>query len=152
MDNFIVPKHKFMNIPIKMNKNAKAQHSSELSSFREMLTSKAANPVSFTSIDRMLQILGFIKCIEDGVEKLGTRKSSVSNIGGDTDTGQSTKDGAFGNGYVIQMLWPDEDRTPEQLQEEIQWIIFEGMKYLEENQPVEILAKIEYYLQKAIPE
>tara|TARA_B100000965_G_scaffold358454_1_gene337848 strand:+ start:2073 stop:2225 length:153 start_codon:yes stop_codon:yes gene_type:complete len=49
------------------------------------------------------------------------------------------------------MLWPDEDRTPEQLQEEIQWIIFEGMKYLEENQPVEILTKIEYYLQKAIP-
>ena len=86
-----------------------------------------------------------------GGRKTWNTKSSVSNIGGDTDTGQSTKDGAFGNGYVIQMLWPDEDRTPEQLQEEIQWIIFEGMKYLEENQPVEILTKIEYYLQKAIP-
>ena len=121
MDDFIVPKHKFMNIPIKMNRNATAKHSSYLSSFKEMLTSQSAKPVSFTNIDRMLQILGLIKCIEDGVEKLGTKKSSVSNIGGDTDTGQSTNDGAFGNGYVIQILWPDEKRTPEQLQEEIQW-------------------------------
>ena len=105
-----------------------------LRSFRGIWCDESENNgPNLTQVGRLLILLGLVKSREEEVEKLGRKEPGISQGGGHTDIGQVTGDGIFGLSLVIQALWPDSDRTPSQLRDEIQWLVFEGFEALKDE-------------------
>jgi len=109
------------------------------------------NGPNLTQTAILLTMLGLIKARQDNVDKLGKKQPGPGDVGGGhADIGQITKDGKFGLSLVIQTLWSDENRTPTQLRDEMQWLVFEGFEALKaEADQSELMKKLAFYVDKA---
>tara|TARA_Y100000589_G_C27060737_1_gene591194 strand:- start:78 stop:545 length:468 start_codon:yes stop_codon:yes gene_type:complete len=138
--NYISPSQSMIELPHKMRPGGDL----ELRSFRGIWCDETENNGPDLSQTAILLIqLGLIKAREEERETLGQKKPDTGPGGGYTDIGQVTGDGKFGLSFVIQTLWPDQNRTPTQLVQEIQWLVFEGYEALkEEADQYELMKKL----------
>ena len=90
--------------------------------------------IQYSTQARILCIFGIIKSVEEGLTELGKRTVGKAGEGdsgpGTTDIGQLTYDGRSGLSETIQILWPNIERTPANLRDEIQWLVFKGFEVM----------------------
>ena len=95
-------------------------------------TAVGTKHMNYTDQSRALLLLGLVHSIESKIEKLGQLESGPGGPG-TSDVGQLTYDGRSGLSSTIQIIWKDEDRTPNQLKKEMQWLIHQGFAALQDE-------------------
>lgn len=147
---YVVPVQSIIELPAKMRKGGDLL----LRSFHGIWCAENEDKgPNLSDAARLLIMLGLIQAREEKLPALGQKKPPVAKGGGNADIGQVTKDGKFGLSLVIQTLWPDENRTPVQLRDEIQWLVFHGFETLEgESDQAQLMEKFTRYIGNSAPD